>query len=304
MRFSIWPYAAQAWGGVREIAAHCEQTGWDGVYVADHFMPNSGGLAVADGDVLECWSVIAALAVAVPRVRLAPLVTSVTYRHPAVLANMAAAVDQVSGGRLTLGVGAGWQENEHAAYGLALGTIRERMDRFEEAIQVLRSLLREPRTTFAGRYYELQDAPCQPAPVQRSMPLLIGGGGERRTIPLAARCADQWNTWTTSQQLAHKVSVLRAHCEQIGRDPSQIHVSTQALLYLSTDKKWLDEKRQAAPGQPVIVGTPAEVADIIAAYREAGADEIIIPDRTLGREMTRRQDTCDLFVQEVVPAFR
>jgi F420-dependent oxidoreductase-like protein len=304
MRFSIWPFAAQPWADVREIAAYCEQTGWDGVYVADHFMPNSGGLDAPDGDMLECWSLIAALAAVVPRVRLAPLVTSVTYRHPAVLANIAAAVDQVSDGRLTLGVGAGWQENEHAAYGVALGTVRERMDRFEEAIQILRSLLREPRTTFAGRYYELQDAPCQPAPVQPSLPLLIGGGGERRTIPLAARYADQWNTWTTPQQLAHKVSVLRAHCEQIGRDPSEIHVSTQALLYLSTDSKWLDEKRQAAPGQPVIVGTPAEVADVIAAYQEAGADEIIVPDRTLGREMTRRKDTCDLFMQEVVPAFR
>jgi F420-dependent oxidoreductase-like protein len=304
MRFSIWPYAAQPWDGVREIAAHCEQTGWDAVYFADHFMPNSGGLDAPDGDVLECWSVIAALAVAVPRVRLAPLVTSVTYRHPAVVANIAAAVDQVSGGRLTLGVGAGWQENEHAAYGLALGTVRERMDRFEEAIQVLRSLLREPRTTLSGQYYELLDAPCQPAPVQRSLPLLIGGGGERRTIPLAARYADHWNTWTTPRQLAHKVSVLRAQCDQIGRDPSDIHVSTQALLYLSTDKKWLDEKRQAPPDQPVIVGTPAEVVDIIGAYRQAGADEIIVPDRTLGREMTRRKDTCDLFMQEVVPAFR
>jgi F420-dependent oxidoreductase-like protein len=261
MRFSIWPYAAQPWEGVRDIAAHCEQTGWDGVYFADHFMPNSGGLAAPDGDVLECWSVIAALATVVPRVRLAPLVTSVTYRHPAVVANIAAAVDQISDGRLTLGVGAGWQENEHAAYGLALGTVRERMDRFDEAIQVLSSLLREPRTTFTGRYYELRDAPCQPAPVQRSMPLLIGGGGERRTIPLAARYADEWNTWTTPQQLAHKVSVLRAQCEQIGRDPGEIHVSTQALLYLSTDKKWLDDKRQAAPGQPVIVGTPAEVVE-------------------------------------------
>jgi alkanesulfonate monooxygenase SsuD/methylene tetrahydromethanopterin reductase-like flavin-dependent oxidoreductase (luciferase family) len=108
MRFSIWPYAAQPWDAVREIATHCEQTGWDGVYIADHFMPNSGTLDAPDGDVLECWSVISALAAVVPRVRLAPLVTSVTYRHPAVLANIAAAVDQVSGGRLTLGIGAGW----------------------------------------------------------------------------------------------------------------------------------------------------------------------------------------------------
>ena len=303
MRFSIWPSPAQPWDDIREIAAHCEQTGWDCVYFADHFMPNGPGPAALDGDMLECWSVTAALAAAVPRIQLAPLVTSVTYRHPAVLAKIASAVDQISHGRLTLGVGAGWQENEHVAYGIALGTVRERMDRFEEAIQILRSMLSQPRTTFSGRYYELLDAPCQPAPAQDRLPLLIGGGGERRTLPLAARYADQWNTWTTPEQLAHKVSVLTAHCEQIGRDPGEIHVSTQALLYLSTDQKWLDEKRHMAPGQPVIVGTPGEVADIIARYRDAGADEIILPDRTLG-SMARKKDTCDLFMREVAPAFR
>jgi F420-dependent oxidoreductase-like protein len=303
MRFSIWPSPAQPWDDICEIAAHCERTGWDCVYVADHFMPNGPGEAAQDGDTLECWSVIAALAALVPRVRLASLVTSVTYRHPAVLANIAAAVDQVSHGRLTLGVGAGWQENEHAAYGITLGTVRERMDRFEEAIQILRSLLGQPRTTFAGQYYQLQDAPCQPAPVQDRMPLLIGGAGERRTLRIAAQHADQWNCWTTPDQLAHKVSVLREHCRQVGRDPDEIHVSTQALLYLSTDKKWLDEHRQAAAGRSAIVGTPAEVADIVAQYQEAGADELIVPDFTLG-SMARKKDTCDLFMQEVASAFR
>jgi F420-dependent oxidoreductase-like protein len=252
---------------------------------------------------LECWSVIAALAATVPRVRLAPLVTSVTYRHPAVLANIAAAVDQVSHGRLTLGVGAGWQENEHAAYGLPLGTVRERLDRFEEAVQILRSLLSQPRTTFAGEYFQLQDAPCQPGPVQDRLPLLVGGGGERRTLRIAARYADHWNAWTTPDQLAHKVSVLRQHCEEAGRDPAEIHVSTQALLYLSTDKQWLEDKRQASSGQLVIVGTPAEVADIVARYREAGADELIVPDFTLGG-MARKQDTCDLFMREVAAVLR
>jgi F420-dependent oxidoreductase-like protein len=303
MRFSIWPAAAQSWDAVREIALHCEQTGWDGVYFADHFMPNAVGPDPLDGDMLECWSIIAALAAVVPRVRLGSLVTSVTYRHPAVLANIAASVDQLSNGRLTLGVGAGWQENEHAVYGLALGSVRERMDRFEEAVQVVRSLLRQPRTTFSGRYYQLQDAPCQPAPVQHPMPLLIGGGGERRTLPLAARYADHWNAWTTPDQLAHKVSVLTAQCERVSRDPSEIHVSTQALLFLSTDNQWLDEKRRAAAGPPVIIGTPAEVADIIAQYREAGADEIIVPDFTLG-SVARTKDTCDLLMSEVAPAFR
>jgi alkanesulfonate monooxygenase SsuD/methylene tetrahydromethanopterin reductase-like flavin-dependent oxidoreductase (luciferase family) len=230
-------------------------------------------------------------------------VTSVTYRHPALLAKIAAAVDQVSGGRLTLGVGAGWQINEHAAYGLALGTVRERMDRFEEAVQILRSLLTEPRTTFEGKYFQVTDAPAQPAPVQARMPLLIGGSGERRTLRIAAKYADQWNAWTTPELLAHKISVLREHCEQVGRDPAEIHVSTQALLYMSTDEAWVKEHKDQASGPPVIAGTPGEVADIVARYQEAGADELIVPDFTLGSG-ARKKDTCDLFMQEVAPAFR
>src|SRR4029079_13706456 len=135
-----------------------------------------------DGDTLECWSVLAGLAATVPRVKLAPLVTSVTYRHPAVLANIAAAVDQISGGRLTLGVGAGWQVNEHEAYGIELGSVKERLDRFEEGCQALLGPLLQQRTTFDGRYFRVTDAPNQPAPVQERMPLLIGGGGEKRTL--------------------------------------------------------------------------------------------------------------------------
>ncbi len=303
MRFSIWPSPAQPWEEIHELVAHCERTGWDGAYFADHFMPNGPGPEPLDGDTLECWSVITALAALIPRLRLAPLVTSVTYRHPAVLANIAAAVNHISHGRLTLGVGAGWQENEHAAYGIELGTVRERMDRFEEAVQILRSLLSEPRTTFAGQYFRLRDAPNQPAPVQDRLPLLIGGAGERRTLRIAAQYADEWNSWTTPEVLAHKISVLRAHCEQVGRDPAEIHVSTQAVLYLLTDREWLRDKRQQPPGRPVIAGTPAEVAGIVARYQEAGAGELIVPDATLG-SLARKKDTCDLFMQEVAPAFR
>jgi F420-dependent oxidoreductase-like protein len=303
MRFSIWPSPTRSWDEIHEITTHCEQTGWDGVYFADHFMPNGPGPEPLDGNTLECWSIIAALAASVPRLRLAPLVTSVTYRHPAVLAKIAAAVDQVSHGRLTLGIGAGWQENEHAAYGLALGTIRERMDRFEEAVQILHSMLSQDRTTFAGQYFQVQDAPNQPAPVQDRLPLLIGGGGERRTLRIAARYADEWNSWTTPEVLAHKLSVLRGHCEEAGRDAGEIHVSTQALLFLSTDEAWLKDKRQDGAGRAAIVGTPAEVTDIVGRYREAGADELIIPDFTLG-SVARAKDTCDLFMTEVAPAFR
>lgn len=148
------------------------------MYFADHFMPNGPSPAALDGDTLECWSVIAALAASVPRVRLAPLVSSVTYRHPAVLAKIAAAVDQISHGRLTLGIGAGWQENEPVAYGIALGTVRERMDRFEEAAQILHDLLGRPRTTFSGQYFQLQDAPYSWR--SRSMKVRSSAIGTRR----------------------------------------------------------------------------------------------------------------------------
>jgi F420-dependent oxidoreductase-like protein len=298
MRFSIWPSPVRPWEEILELTRHCEATGWDGVYFADHFMPNGPDATPLDGDTLECWSVMAALAAAVPRLRLGTLVSSVTYRHPAVLANIAAAVDRISGGRLLLGIGAGWQENEHAAYGIELGSVKERLDRFDEACQVLTSLLREPRTTFAGEHYRLTEAPNQPAPVQERLPILIGGGGEKRTMRMAAQYADEWNAWTTPEVLAHKVGVLRRHCDDLGRDPAEIAVSTQALLFLSTDEAWLADKRGNG-----IVGTPAEVTEIVAAYRDAGCDELIIPDFTLG-PMARRKDTCDLLINEVAPNFR
>jgi F420-dependent oxidoreductase-like protein len=303
MRFGIWPSPVRPWEDTLELVSHCESTGWDSVYFADHFMPNGPDATPLDGDTLECWSVLTALAAAVPRLTLAPLVTSVTYRHPTVLAKIAATVDRISNGRLVLGVGAGWQENEHAAYGLDLGSVKQRLDRFEEAVQILESMLHEPRTSFEGTYFRVTDAPNQPAPVQERLPLLVGGGGEERTMRIAAKYADQWNAWTSPDVLAHKVAVLHSRCEEIDRDPSEIHVSTQALLFLSTDESWLAERRQGDGAQPVIVGTPAEAVEIVARYRDAGADELIIPAFTLG-SASRSKDTCDLFFEEVAVHFR
>ncbi|HUR76841.1 MAG TPA: LLM class flavin-dependent oxidoreductase, partial [Acidimicrobiales bacterium] len=138
----------------------------------------------------------------------------------------------------------------------------------------------------------------QPAPVQASLPILIGGGGEKRTLRIAAQYADEWNAWSDPDLLRHKVGVLRQHCDTLGRDPAEIQVSTQAMLFLSEDEEWLADKR----GQG-IVGTPKEVVDIIGAYQDAGADEIIVPDFTMGGPQ-RRKDTCDLFINEVASSFR
>jgi F420-dependent oxidoreductase-like protein len=271
------------------------------VYFADHFMPNDvEGDRALDGDVLECWTVLAALASVTSRVRLGPLVCGNTYRHPAVLANKAATVDNISDGRFVLGLGAGWQENEHRAYGIDLYSTKDRLDRFEEACAIVRSLLGSPRTNFDGSHYTITDAPCQPAPVQNPLPLLIGGGGEKRTLRIVAESADEWNVWGTASLVASKSEVLARHCDKVGRDPGTIAHSTQAMLFLSEDLDWLASKRVADAGRPVIVGTPDEVAEIVIGYRDAGVDELIVPDWNFG-PLQRAKDTYDLFIERVAP---
>ncbi len=158
MRFSIWPSLTQPWADVVDVVSHAEATGWDGVYLADHFMGDAGAPWPVEIPTLEATAALAALAAATERVRLSPLVLGITYRHPAVLAKWAATVDHVSGGRLLLGVGAGWQENEHEQYGIPLGSPGERIERFEEALRILRGLLTEERTTVEGTHYEVRDA--------------------------------------------------------------------------------------------------------------------------------------------------
>ena len=304
MRFSVWPSPERPWSEVDAVVSHCDRQGWHGAYFADHFMPNDPeGAAPRDGAVLECWSVLAALAGRTDRLRLGALVTGNLYRHPAVLANAAATVDHVSGGRLVLGLGAGWQMNEHAAYGIELPPVPERLDRLEEACAVVTSLLREPRTTFEGRHYRVTDAPCEPKPVQDRLPLLVGGAGERRTLRIAARYADEWNAWSTPELFRHKSAVLDRHCESLGRDPGAIRRSTQAMVFLSTDEQWLSRFRDPDGGRPLIVGTPQEVVEQVGAYRDAGVDELIVPDWTMGR-LERAVDTLELFWEEVAAHFR
>jgi F420-dependent oxidoreductase-like protein len=252
---------------------------------------------------LECWSVLAGLAATVPRVRIGPLVTGNTYRHPAVLAKVATTVDQMSGGRVVLGLGAGWQENEHEAYGLDFGTVKSRLDRLEEACQVIGGLLANERTDLAGVHYTLKNAPLAPKPVNGAMPILIGGGGEQRTMRIAARYADEWNIWGTPERLTEKAAVLDQRCEEIGRDPSTISRSAVALLFMSDDQDWLAKFRDAELPRPTIVGAPDEVVDIVAAYRDAGVEELIIPDFNL-TDPSLRHDVLERFAAEVASNFR
>ncbi|MGI5238264.1 TIGR03560 family F420-dependent LLM class oxidoreductase [Dactylosporangium sp. CA-139066] len=280
MRLSIWPGAVQPYDDILEVARHAEATGWDGVYVADHFMPNATPGRDPSGPMLECGTLIAALGAAVPRVRFGTLVYGNTYRHPAVLANMAATADHVTGGRFTLGIGAGWQVNEHEQYGIELPPVKQRLDRFVEALEVLHGLLRRPTTTFDGEYYRLTGAWCEPKPVQDPLPILIGGGGERRMLGIVARYADAWNTWGHPDLIARKSAILDDFCAAQGRDPKAIARTAQSLVVVDGPLP------QDAP-MPVIGGSPERLADTIAQYREIGLDELIVPDRLLGRGADR-----------------
>lgn len=295
MKFAVWPSMNDPWAETLAIARHAEATGWDGVYYADHFMPNDADVSAPVG---ECWTTLAALAAAVPRIRIGPLVTGNTYRHPAVLAKMAATVDIISGGRLVLGLGAGWQENEHRAYGIEFSTVGGRLSRLEEACHVITSLFANRRTTFAGRYYQLTDAPLEPKPVQSPVPLLIGGGGEQRTLRIAARYANEWNVWGSPEVLARKGQILDRYCEELGRDPRTIRRSAQALLVMTDDRSLIERVR--ASGRPVLGGTGPELRALVEQYAEAGVNELIIPGFTIGRTLEEKLATLDRFNEQVI----
>ena len=242
---TTWSDMLEVWRAADQIDVY--ESGWN----FDHFYPI---FSDPTGPCLEGWTTLAALAQATERIRLGVLVTGTPYRHPTVLANMAATLDIVSGGRLELGLGAGWNQEEADAYGLDLGAdLTERFDRFDEYLQVVTSLLEHTTTDLDGRFFQLREARCEPKPIQRPHPpIVIGGAGRRRTLPLVARHAQHWNHPGASvEDWAAARDVLHACCEEIGRDPSEITHS----IHLLPD-----------PDDP---GRTAEQA---AAYAEAGVD--------------------------------
>jgi F420-dependent oxidoreductase-like protein len=311
MRFGLFTsMGAQTWPGVLELVRHVERTGWDIACVTDHFMPNT---KEREGAMLESWSTLSALAALVPRIRLGTIVLGNTYRHPAVVAKMAAQVDIISGGRLILGLGAGWQENEHEAYGIPFHTMRERLERLDEACHVIRSLWTSRRSTYAGRYYRLSDAPLDPKPVQTPHPeLMIGGGGERVTLRIVATHADHWNVWGGPRVLAQKGAVLDAHCAAVGRDPMRITRSGNMALLITDRPAEVDRLaetiatrmgRHAADARDTcLAGTPDQIREQLHRLRAAGVETLFIP--TLFRPLDELRRDLDRFMAEIAPAFR
>ena len=281
MRLSIWPSAQQPWDDLLDEVLHAERTGWDGVYVADHFMGDGGGFGAPEVPNFESTALLAALGARTERVRVGPLVLGNTYRHPAVVANWAATLDHVTGGRVVLGMGAGWQVNEHEQYGIELPPPGERLARLDEACRVVTALLRTPRADLDGDHYVLRDALCEPKPVQQPLPLLIGGKGDRM-LGLVARHADEWNMWGLPEVLAERAGVLAARCAAIGRDPATIRRSTQALVMVTDDPARARAFVERVAPRAAVAGPPEHFAEVVDRWGEVGIDEVIVPDFALG----------------------
>jgi F420-dependent oxidoreductase-like protein len=271
------------WPELREAVRRCEAAGFDDLWIDDHLLSDEGDWH--DGT-LEGWTTLAAVAQVTTSPRLGLLVAANTFRPPGLTAKLATTLDHLSAGRAILGIGAGWFEREHDAFGLDFGSgFGERIDRLAEAVPLIRQLLDGETVTHDGRFYALHDALCAPRPVQAHLPLLIGGSGPRKTIPLVARHADLWNAYGEPADLAAADALLRAACDAIGRDPAGIERTVTLNVVIRRDRaaaarawhSWF-EIHGPRRGEATLdaAGSVADVAEALAAYRSVGFRPVMI----------------------------
>jgi F420-dependent oxidoreductase-like protein len=298
------PQFGASWSEAREMALLADEVGFDSLWLADHFF------GVGADDPLEAWTELTAVAAITRRIELGVLVLCNSYRPPALLAKMAVTLDQISGGRLILGYGAGWFVQEYEAYGYEFPDVRTRLAQLEEGLEVLKRMWTEEAPSFSGRHYRLAGARCLPRPTrQPHPPILIGGAGERVLLRLVARYADIWNNLGAfHREMPHKLGVLRRHCERLGRPLEQIEISQQTVgaIALSRD----DARRQTEAvmqevgfltGAPELcpTGTPDEIVARLKQSIAMGITTFIV---SFGRHAGA--ETLRLFAREVLPAFR
>ncbi|MGH9272100.1 MAG: LLM class F420-dependent oxidoreductase [Ilumatobacteraceae bacterium] len=283
---------AELFDVIARQAREADESSFDTVLVMDHFF-QLPMLGAPDENMLECYSLLSALARETSVVRLGALVTGNTYRNPAVLAKTVTTLDIVSGGRAQLGIGAGWFELEHDAFGIEFGTFTDRFEKLEEALQVIIPLLRGERVTFAGDRYQIRDAFNSPAPLS-GIPVMIGGGGERKTLRMVAQYADESNLIAEAKEIPRKLEALDRHCAELGRDRRAITVSWQRNVciaptmeeanadltaYLATrgmDLQAMSDQERGAINSMIVVGDPDTVGESLAADLTVGVDGFTI----------------------------
>ena len=293
---------------LRRVWRLADSTGFYWVSIWDHFYEQP--MRDSKGDCFEGVAIMSALAAETTNVRVGSLVFGMAYRYPAVLAKAAATVDHVSGGRLELGLGAGWYELEHTTFGIPFLSVRDRMDVMEEGVQVIKALLTEGSVTFEGKHFKLENANCFPMPVQRPPRIWVGGRGERRTLRVVARHADGWNVpYISPEEYAHKIGVLDNWCDVEERDPAEISRSVNVGFWMGTSVADAERERdrfraqygeraeEQAGGQ--LFGTASEVVDRIGEYADAGAEGLNIALRA-----PFNFEALQAFAEEVLPAFK
>ena len=283
------------WADVRDLWLELEDMNFDHLWVYDHYLPT--GTKDVDLPVLDSWSLLAALSQIVKKPKLGTLVTSNTFRHPVTLAKMITSLDHISAGRAILGLGAGWHEPEHTAYGLPFPSPKHRIERLEETVGIIKELWSEKRTTFSGKHFQITNAPFEPKPLQKPHPpILIGGGGEKHTLRVVAKYADDWN-WNlngTIDDYKRKLEILNQHCELVSRDPKEIKLSLNVDFLVDTDenriesalkvnaylmKKSLDDLKACT-----MVGSPEVVRSKIQSFVDLGVTSFIFSLRAPFRE--------------------
>ena len=255
---------------------HAEAIGLDWASVFDHFIPI---FTDPEGPCFEGFTVLSALAAGTKKLRCGIIVSGVTYRNPVLLAKAATTVDHVSGGRMELGLGAAWFELEHQQYNFEFPAVGTRMDMLEEASHIVRSLFREERTTFEGKHFSVNNALFLPKPVNGSIPLWIGGGGEKRTLRAVARYADGWNYFlTTPEDFQRKLGFLEEHCKDAGRKSSDIRKALVVRAILDQDK--------SAPDEQTFVGSAAQLVEKLKPFRDLGVEDFLMLARPPKDERT------------------
>ncbi len=289
---------------IKETAELCDELGYHSVWFYDHIL----GTGSIDQDIFEAWTLMSALSTITSRVRLGTLVLCNSFRHPSLLAKMAATLDNISGGRLEFAIGAGWFEPEYRAYGYPFLDTVTRIEQMREALRIIRSMWNEGKATLRGEYYQINEAYCNPKPVQKPLPIIIGGSGEKYLLRVVAELADGWNCpASNAAEFDKKLSALKNHCKATGRDMNEIEISEQTVCVIAKDRSELREKLPKAQKRygffgniekTGIIGTPDECIERIGKKTEKGVSKF-----TIFFSDIMNPDTLRFFAKEVMSAF-
>lgn len=293
------PQAGLSYRSLLDRAVNAEKLGYHSIWLVDHFW-NRG---VPDADVLECTTAMSALAAATSKLRIGSLVLCNSFRNPAMLAKVLASIDNISGGRVEIGLGAGWMDEEYKAYGYEFPSMGARLRQLEEGVQILKAMLTAKQSSFAGRYYNVADAYNNPQPVQKPHPpLTIGGSGEKVMLKIVAKYADRWNCPAGYRSFEQKFNALKDHCIAVGRDSKTIQISEQLEVCIGTSEAEVEEKWKIAQRLPfwrtAIKGTPSQVVTQLKERVGRGVQFFTVIFGDLNSPQS-----IELFAREVMPAF-